>query len=265
MKQSVTIKDVDKEAGVSVATVSYVINNRTDKRISEKTRKKVLQIINLLGYTPNQSAKALATNRNQLLALYLSAGDSLLKNAEQSYFLHFLISYFHKKNYDLVCLNESYTEKFDHADAIICYDISSELFHQIGDSNFIPLVAYDCMIHDPLFFQINSNYRNILEQADIYFSKKPYTLVLLDTKNCEKKDFLSTLHADIRYVRDFLEVSAIKEENLVVVDHVLYQLLNSSHNTLYVPSIRTEKADALLTCLEYALQRIPIRQHDILI
>ena len=265
MKQSVTIKDVAKEAGVSVATVSYVINNRTDKRISEKTRKKVLQIINLLGYTPNQSAKALATNRNQLLALYLSAGDSLLKNAEQSYFLHFLISYFHKKNYDLVCLNESYTEKFDHADAIICYDISSELFHQIGDSNFIPLVAYDCMIHDPLFFKINSNYRNILEQADIYFSKKPYTLVLLDTKNYEKKDFLSTLHADIRYVRDFLEVSAIKEENLVVVDHVLYQLLNSSHNTLYVPSIRTEKADALLTCLEYALQRIPIRQHDILI
>lgn len=61
MKQSVTIKDVAKEAGVSVATVSYVINNRTDKRISEKTRKKVLQIINLLGYTPNQSAKALAT------------------------------------------------------------------------------------------------------------------------------------------------------------------------------------------------------------
>ena len=56
MKQSVTIKDVAKEAGVSVATVSYVINNRTDKRISEKTRKKVLQIINLLGYTPNQSA-----------------------------------------------------------------------------------------------------------------------------------------------------------------------------------------------------------------
>ena len=116
-------------------------------------------------------------------------------------------------------------------------------------SSLHPLVAYDCMIHDPLFFQINSNYRNILEQADIYFSKKPYTLVLLDTKNCEKKVFLSTLHADIRYVRDFLEVSAIKEENLVVVDHVLYQLLNSSHNTLYVPSIRTEKADALLTCL----------------
>lgn len=59
------------EAGVSVATVSYVINNRTDMRISDATRKKVLQVINLLDYTPNQSAKALATSRNRMAALYL--------------------------------------------------------------------------------------------------------------------------------------------------------------------------------------------------
>ena len=54
MKNNITIKDVAREAGVSVATVSYVINERNDKRISDKTRKKVLQVINLLGYTPNQ-------------------------------------------------------------------------------------------------------------------------------------------------------------------------------------------------------------------
>lgn len=64
MKNNITIKDVAREAGVSVATVSYVINERNDKRISDKTRKKVLQVINLLGYTPNQSAKALATSRS---------------------------------------------------------------------------------------------------------------------------------------------------------------------------------------------------------
>lgn len=42
-RKKITNKDVAKFAGVSVATVSYVMNGRTDQRISESTRKKVLQ------------------------------------------------------------------------------------------------------------------------------------------------------------------------------------------------------------------------------
>ena len=42
-----TIYDVAREAGVSAATVSYVINGRDDQKISDATRKKIMQIVNL--------------------------------------------------------------------------------------------------------------------------------------------------------------------------------------------------------------------------
>ena len=51
------IKDVAKEAGVSVTTVSRVMNNRG--YISEKTRKKVYDAIDKINYHPNELAKNL--------------------------------------------------------------------------------------------------------------------------------------------------------------------------------------------------------------
>lgn len=38
MTSKITIKDIAREAGVSVATVSYVLNQRNDQKISEETR-----------------------------------------------------------------------------------------------------------------------------------------------------------------------------------------------------------------------------------
>lgn len=55
----VTIKDVAKEAKVSIATVSRVLNN--SPKVSEETKKKVLEAIKKLGYTPSFVARSLAT------------------------------------------------------------------------------------------------------------------------------------------------------------------------------------------------------------
>jgi LacI family transcriptional regulator len=54
----VTISDVAKAAGVSIKTVSRVVNN--EHNVSEKTRQKVLSAVEALGYTPNPSAQSLA-------------------------------------------------------------------------------------------------------------------------------------------------------------------------------------------------------------
>ena len=52
----VTLKDIAKQANVSISTVSRIINNDTKKPASSKTSKRVLDIAREMGYVPNQSA-----------------------------------------------------------------------------------------------------------------------------------------------------------------------------------------------------------------
>lgn len=65
--------DVAKLAGVSRATVSYVINNQTDGPIpiSEETRQRVLEAIAELGYVPDASAQALRLGSTKTIGLII--------------------------------------------------------------------------------------------------------------------------------------------------------------------------------------------------
>ncbi len=58
---SVTIREVAKRAGVGIATVSRVLNGSPS--VSEETRRRVLQAIEELNYTPNPIARRLSTGR----------------------------------------------------------------------------------------------------------------------------------------------------------------------------------------------------------
>ena len=53
-----TIHDIAREAGVSIATVSKVINNKA--HVAHTTREKVLKVMDQLNYVPNASAANLA-------------------------------------------------------------------------------------------------------------------------------------------------------------------------------------------------------------
>ncbi|MNI10712.1 HTH-type transcriptional repressor PurR [compost metagenome] len=61
------IKKIAEMAGVSVSTVSKIINNYSD--ISEETKTKVLEIMKKTGYVPSNSAKTLATKKSNLISV----------------------------------------------------------------------------------------------------------------------------------------------------------------------------------------------------
>ncbi len=68
-KATVTIRDVAKVAGVSVATVSSVLNENYHTRVSAETRKRVLQVVQELGYRPRRVAQGLRKGMTYLIGL----------------------------------------------------------------------------------------------------------------------------------------------------------------------------------------------------
>jgi len=73
-----TIRTVAEEAGVSVATVSYVLSGRTggSSRVSVPTQRRVLEAAERLGYQPNQQARGVRRGRTDQVCVALARLDT---------------------------------------------------------------------------------------------------------------------------------------------------------------------------------------------
>lgn len=70
-----TIKDVAERAGVSLMTVSAVLNGKaTERRISKDTQKRVLEIAKLMDYRPNAIARSLRRKSTDVIGVYSGIG-----------------------------------------------------------------------------------------------------------------------------------------------------------------------------------------------
>ena len=96
------IKDIAREAGVSTATVSHVINNT--KYVSDPTREKVQRAIKKFDYHPNAHAQSLALGRSKMIGLLVSDISNpffpeVIKSVEAAVFA---------SGYNLILLNTNY-------------------------------------------------------------------------------------------------------------------------------------------------------------
>lgn len=73
---SPTLEDVARLAGVSTATVSRCLN--TPERVVEKTRKRVLKVVDKIGYSPNFSARALAAKRTNTIGAIIPTMENAI-------------------------------------------------------------------------------------------------------------------------------------------------------------------------------------------
>ncbi|WP_187774905.1 LacI family DNA-binding transcriptional regulator [Pedobacter sp. BS3] len=70
MKKKISINDIARELGISITTVSFILNGRAqEKRISENLVKKVQDFINEVDYKPNSLARSLRTGKTNIIGL----------------------------------------------------------------------------------------------------------------------------------------------------------------------------------------------------
>ena len=75
MVARVSIRDVAREAGVSVTTVSHALNGKG--RLNPETRERVREVADRLGYRPNPAARSLVSGRTGLIAAVPSLPSGL--------------------------------------------------------------------------------------------------------------------------------------------------------------------------------------------
>lgn len=74
--RKVTIRDIANEAGVSIALVSFVMNNKADGkegyRVNKETAQRILEVAGKLNYRPNNAARILRSGRSRTIGVILS-------------------------------------------------------------------------------------------------------------------------------------------------------------------------------------------------
>ncbi len=127
------IYDVSKKAGVSIATVSRVINERTN--VSHQTREKVLKVIDESGYTPNTFARGLGLNSmNTIGIMCADSSDPFMAKA-----IYLLEQELRKNHYGvlLCCTGHDLSDKRKYLDLLLSKRTDAIIL--VG-SNFIEII-----------------------------------------------------------------------------------------------------------------------------
>ena len=264
-KKKATNRDVAKLAGVSVATVSYVINGREDQHISEETKKKVLHAINFLNYIPNPHAVGLNTPQPQTILIRSASSVSHFTESEILFFMHTINPICQEQGYQLNYSMDKRAERLA-ANACICFDMPNEEFHALSSENFIPVVAIDSLINDPVFYQITLDYGKVYSAAAQYFGGENFTYCCIEPQNMQLKEDILSHFENVLFINSARDMRACltKTENITVTQPTLAKILGESEksNVFFYEEHILPRARITVDCIRKAIDRLNISDEE---
>ncbi|MFE7374458.1 LacI family DNA-binding transcriptional regulator [Bacillus cereus] len=160
-----TIRDVAKLAGVSVATVSRVINEKG--YVHEDTVKQVKEAIEELRYRPNSAAKPLFKENSTIIALLV---DNLC-NSSNITLLHCIEEIAYKEGYQIIICNVENKDRYIHMlkqNNIAGVILTRAVFKSIGEIQF-PFVVIDEQQSHANYYESGQRAVSLLKEKGCHF------------------------------------------------------------------------------------------------
>ena len=208
-RKNYKIKDIAAMAGVSVGTVDRVLHNRGD--VSEKSRKKVEQVLEKILYRPNLLVSSIGVKRKITLAI-------VLPSHQQGEYWEQIEKGIHQALYDFSKIRtETKTFYYDQFDLYSCRTAYSQALEY----------ACDAMIIGPTF-----------REETVFFSRKldeqgtPYVFIDTLIPSCNQRAFFGPDSRMLGYIEAKLLSDVIGEEKDIAILHAVRSGDESSLQTV---------------------------------
>lgn len=222
---NLTIKDIAKLAGVSVSTVSFVLNNK--EGVSEKTRKKVKEIIRKTQFTPNLNSKRLIMKKSFNICLLINSTSSPFEDLFYFEITRGILEKSREYGYNIVIseIFESQENKLpdivysnDTDGIIFLQDINSDVLNEVNKTN-IPYLVLDSHSDNDNITAIKPDYYSASYTATNYLIQKGHKDIAFIT-SCFIPDFYKQTYAgfkdaigqaDLIIKPEFIRTNALNE------------------------------------------------------
>lgn len=191
MGKRVTLRDIAEAAGVTTATVSYVINNTPGQKIAPETRERVLMAARELNYVPNSAARALRARRSRCVGVVAKKNVAVPRFSQT---IRGIQSRLEDLGYNLLlCTNTIKTAGL--SDYLLAYlegRVDGVIFLgkdnvgpgpesvEVIERDHVPLVAFDCCEGASVYSTVDFDYRGGARQlAERVLERSPRRLLYI--------------------------------------------------------------------------------------
>ena len=226
------IKDIANLAGVSVATVSKIVNNKDDS-INIKTREKVLEIVKKYNYTPYSQIKSLSDKHTFTLAVIFK------ENSFSNTILQSIIEVAQNKNYSVIIyLSDNSIEKeLQHITSIIKNNVDGVIWEYVSEESLVNAKYFDENEIKYLFLNSPEQGYFIDYSKGIYLATEELIkrghkeILLFDCKNENEIKYFEKAFFDhnIMFDKKYITYNFQELKNIILEDKITAIIIKNSN------------------------------------